>query len=203
MFSSVRKIITIIFALVSFGIIFNTSPVLADNTSSSQADSNTADNQVTISGIQMPYTTFVSKSGERQKHYWLPNSEDPVTVKNILDNKYDENLVNSYKDDPIYKDAAATIITILQTCVWTYWENPVTITPNETLLDAVQTMMSPNNYLDNIIYQVCLTRDFFRYQIGVPFSLIQPDYDKYLKSGPERDTVKSDLYWPLSSCHSK
>lgn len=193
MFSSIRKTITIIFTLVSFGIIFNTSPVLADNTSSGQADSNTADDQVTykISGFEMPYTTLVSKSGEFPRHYWLPKSGESMTMKKfeseLESGTYKKDLLTPYENDP--DPVPAMIIDFLPTMVSKYWQNPITASPNATLADVLHPLFLPTfggkyDYADYVaqtaIAKARLTRDSALYP-QISLVKINQDYENYLK----------------------
>lgn len=191
MFSSIRKIITIIFTLVSFGIIFNTSPVLADTTSPDQADSNTADDQVTykISGFEMPYTTLVSKSSKISRHYWLPKPESEKSVK--MDDFNEDVLLAPYKNDP--DPVPGAIIESLPEAVSLYRQQskPITASPNATLADVLQSLVpfpSNSDYISIVtkyaIARACLTRDSVLYQKDpkeISFDQFEQDYEEYIK----------------------
>lgn len=213
MFSSIRKTITIIFALVSFSIIFNTSPVLADTTSPDQADSNTADDQVTynISGFEMPYTTLVSKSGERQRHYWLPSTfPKELTMDQVKDSNYMQNLAESTSDSDSLSKA---LISSMYYPTSGFLGNSITTSSHATLADVLYQIAEkqgdvglPNaaayseKRVRDTVAQTYLVRDVALYlPKGMTadalttdqFEKFQQDYKNYIR--PFEDTQTSQM----------
>ncbi|NLR32896.1 DUF5776 domain-containing protein [Levilactobacillus tujiorum] len=104
MLNTTRKIIMTSLTLILFGGILPPSIANADTTSSATTATGDKQTAVTVSGMGLPYSTIEYADGHVDTFYKYPKIDNTISINELKDNTYTDNLRSQYPNDSYIDD---------------------------------------------------------------------------------------------------